>query len=400
MLQLNGNAATADSGGATVLRLTPALGDQSGSAFLTDPVTLEADASFSTSFSFQITGEAGGIGDGDGLGADGLAFVLQTVSNTAGGSGGGIGYAGLADSVGIEFDTYDNGEISGNHVGIDLEGSTASVAVVDIPTRMNDGNIWYAWVDFDGVADALEVRLAQVDVRPALPTLAATVDLATVLGGTTAFAGFTSGTGAGWGNHDIRTWTFINSFNPVGVNGPPVADAGPDQTVAETSGGSAVTLDGTGSTDPDGDTLSYTWTGPFEGGTATGPNPTVTFAAPGTYEVTLTVDDGNGGVTTDTVLITVGASAPAATPTPTPTAAGLPDTSAPTAAPSSAAVLAGILAIGLPHEPRGEGRPGAPPKPLASACYRGATDVRRRAIPGWLASQKAGGATTGSRRRR
>ena len=39
-------------------------------------------------------------------------------------------------------------------------------------------------------------------------------------------------------------------------NGPPVADAGPDQTLPE---GVTVTLDGTNSTDPDGDAVSYLW---------------------------------------------------------------------------------------------------------------------------------------------
>src|SRR5262249_9013462 len=38
---------------------------------------------------------------------------------------------------------------------------------------------------------------------------------------------------------------------------PPVADAGPDQTVNERS---TVTLTGAGSSEPDGQTLTYTWT--------------------------------------------------------------------------------------------------------------------------------------------
>ncbi|HEY8171155.1 MAG TPA: PKD domain-containing protein [Candidatus Limnocylindria bacterium] len=346
LLQINGNAATAVEGGATVLRLTPAAGDQSGSAFLIDGITLEADASFSTSFEFQITGEAGGIGDGDGGGADGLAFVVQTVSNTAGGSGGGIGYEGIVDSIAIEFDTYDNGEISGNHVGLDLGGSVASVTAVDIPTRMNDGNIWYAWIDYDGATDTLEVRLDQVNVRPALATLTATVDVSTVIGATTAFVGFTSGTGAGWGNHDVRSWTFINDFNPVGVNEPPSADAGADATLTETSGGTSVTLDGSASTDPDGDVLTYTWTGPFDGGTATGVSPAVVFPGPGTYEVTLTVDDGNGGTATDTIQITVAAGQASATPVPASTPAATPAASE-AAVPNTSVLPAGGSTIAL-----------------------------------------------------
>jgi hypothetical protein len=51
-------------------------------------------------------------------------------------------------------------------------------------------------------------------------------------------------------------------------------------------------LDGGGSSDPDGKPLTYTWTGPFIGGTATGATPTVKFNGGGTFPVTLTVDNG------------------------------------------------------------------------------------------------------------
>lgn len=87
-------------------------------------------------------------------------------------------------------------------------------------------------------------------------------------------------------------------------NRPPVADAGPDQRVsANSSCQGEVTLEGTGSTDPDNDTLTYTWSGPF--GTATGATPTVKHLALGTHTITLTVDDGKGGTATDTVAVTV-----------------------------------------------------------------------------------------------
>jgi hypothetical protein len=97
----------------------------------------------------------------------------------------------------------------------------------------------------------------------------------------------------------------VNPFTPA--NNPPVANAGPDQTVEAGSGGTAsVTLNGSGSTDPDaGDSIaSYSWSGPF--GTATGVSSTVTLAE-GTHTITLTVQDTNGATDTDAVQVTVNA---------------------------------------------------------------------------------------------
>lgn len=217
-MQLNGNAAQAGN----VLRLTPAAAGQSGSAFSTTAISLASDASFSSAFTFRIT-NSGGIGDSDGAGADGLVFVVQTVSNTAGGAGGGIGYQGLAKSLGIEFDTYDNGGgdgNNGNHVGIDLGGSVNSSALTNIGTRMNNGSIWSVWVDYNGLTDLLEVRLLEgLGARPGAALLSYTVDLPGQLTTTDAFVGFTSGTGSGWGNHDILAWQFNSTYDPIGTIG-------------------------------------------------------------------------------------------------------------------------------------------------------------------------------------
>ena len=95
-------------------------------------------------------------------------------------------------------------------------------------------------------------------------------------------------------------------------NDPPVADAGPDQNVPSRA---SIALNGNGSTDPDGDVLTYSWTqvsGPTatitDANTATptvrGPSST---ASPQMLEFELTVDDGRGGTSTDRVVITVAA---------------------------------------------------------------------------------------------
>lgn len=54
------------------------------------------------------------------------------------------------------------------------------------------------------------------------------------------------------------------AFTPEAPNQPPIANAGADQTVDATSpAGALVMLNGTGSSDPDGDSLTFSWIGPF-----------------------------------------------------------------------------------------------------------------------------------------
>jgi|GEM_PF-2809490 len=87
---------------------------------------------------------------------------------------------------------------------------------------------------------------------------------------------------------DGAAWDWLRLEKPS--NQPPVADAGPDQTLEQTShAGAVVTLDGSGSYDPDGDSLTYDWT--WDGGSTTGVSPAVTLPL-GTTTVTLTVSDG------------------------------------------------------------------------------------------------------------
>jgi len=101
-----------------------------------------------------------------------------------------------------------------------------------------------------------------------------------------------------------------SDFNGVGdacSNGPPVANAGSDRsTECASPSGSSATLDGSASSDPDGDTLSYQWIGAFPegGGTVSGVRPTVTLPI-GPNLIVMTVNDGHGHATTDSVVITV-----------------------------------------------------------------------------------------------
>ena len=211
----------------TVLRLTPALKNQDGAAYSTTPVTLGNNATFSTQFQFRFS-QAGGTKP-----ADGITFVLATNATGLGSNGYGMGYQGVSgNSVAIEFDTYDNTNIvfndgnSSNHVAIDTNGNLTNTNLTNVYGKatcdfssgnpntaagcMSNGDLWTVNINYDG--SKLTVTLTDPAEGSSFTAINGyAINLASVLGQNTAYVGFTAGTGNGFENHDIVSWTFANT---------------------------------------------------------------------------------------------------------------------------------------------------------------------------------------------
>lgn len=181
---------------------------------------IPVSSAFTTSFQFQIAPNSTGpnsIGDG-------FAFVIQnapTGNTTLGLTGYGmyIGYAGIANSIAVEFDTYENsqyGDPAAPHIAIQSLGQNPNSpdhtpgtgAVLAGPTIAGfaDGNVHTATITYDGVG-TLSVYLDSANT----PVVSAPVTLNTLLNlssGANAFIGFTAATGGAEETSDILTWTW------------------------------------------------------------------------------------------------------------------------------------------------------------------------------------------------
>ncbi|MFO7942680.1 MAG: S-layer homology domain-containing protein [Bacillota bacterium] len=224
LIKTNGDAVIASSpSGDPAIRLTEAQGDQQGSAYYENYVSLVNERSFSTYFTFRMDPKGT-------TGADGIVFILNNTTNALGESGGGMGYSGIDNSVGVEFDTYDNDPENGddnlgvNHIAININGDVESpvasaTQAENAGYNLKNGMLYHVWIDYDGASDRIEVRMNEnSEVRPANPVIAHDgLNLSSILYQDEIYVGFSAATGGAYEEHLIESWYFNNDYTPLDV---------------------------------------------------------------------------------------------------------------------------------------------------------------------------------------
>lgn len=228
-----GNAALT----ANRLRLTDNVENQVSAVWLNNRVDVQNG--FTTSFQFQITDRGGHTPDWEqgvvNNGADGFTFTIQNAGPTAMGLyASGIGYYGIANSLAVEFDTWNNKpsycEPNGNHIAVQSLGTAnnqpehcadpggafanPTLGIATPGLDMSNGTIYNVMINY--LPGALSVYFNDLST----PLLTMNVNLGTLLNlqnGREAFIGFTSSTGGAFEKHDIVQWSYSDVPEPATI---------------------------------------------------------------------------------------------------------------------------------------------------------------------------------------
>jgi hypothetical protein len=191
----------------TALRLTDGGGGEASAAYY---VTQVGTGNFTTTFTLRdqpVTGAA-----------DSVSFVMQNDprgTGALGAGGGGGGYAGITNSFAIKFDLYDHGDHNPS-TGLFTGGADPSGnPSLDVPLtgiNLGSGDMFQVTLTYNGTTLHEVVTDLTTPGTPFTHDYA--LNLAQVIGGGTAYVGFTGGTGGETAIQDILSWT--GSFQPSG----------------------------------------------------------------------------------------------------------------------------------------------------------------------------------------
>ncbi len=188
----NGSAAISGS----ILNLTDGKPNEAGSSFFVSPVNVQ---SFTTDFDFKLSNATG----------DGFTFTIQGDGPTAlGAPGGSLGYRHIDKSIAIKFDLFDNAGEGSDSTGLYFNGANPTLPAINLSNTVIDlhsGDAMNAHMTYSGSTLTLTITDLVTNKKWAHPFV---VNIPAVVGGNTAYVGFTAGTGGSAAVQQILNWTF------------------------------------------------------------------------------------------------------------------------------------------------------------------------------------------------
>jgi hypothetical protein len=275
----------------TSLELTDGSDNEAGAAWYQTTAIIQT---FTTDFNFQITPASTST-------ADGFTFTIQANNASAvGPPGGGLGYgwgaSGIGSSVAVKFDLYNNAGEGSDSTGLYTNGASPTVPAEDMTSsgvNLHSGDVFHVHMTYDGTN--LAMTITDTTTNASFST-SWPVNIPTIAGGSSAFVGFTGGTGGVAATQNILNWTYTS-----GNSSPIITSA----TAASGTVGTAFSYQITATNSP----TSYGATGLPSGLTVNSTTGLIsgTPTASGTSTVNLTATNGSGsGTATLTLSINSG----------------------------------------------------------------------------------------------
>ncbi len=197
---MNGGA-TVTSGG--LLQVTDGGSGEARSGWFNTQVPV---GTFVTDFTFQQLSANG----------DGMTFAIQGKGiNAVGGNGGGLGYQYLTPSVAVKFDLFSNSTEGPDSTGVYTDGASPTVPATDMTSsgvNLHSGHVMHAHIVYDGT----NLTLTLTDtLTSAVFSQAFPVNIPSTIGGSSAYVGFTGGTGGSTAIQNVLSWSYISPAVPA-----------------------------------------------------------------------------------------------------------------------------------------------------------------------------------------
>ncbi|MGB6689195.1 MAG: chitobiase/beta-hexosaminidase C-terminal domain-containing protein [Terracidiphilus sp.] len=226
-LTFNGSAVANND---TRLQLTTGQPWQGGSVWWNAPINVQA---FTTNFEFQLTVAQG----------NGFTFTIQNTGvHALGGDSAGLGYQNIQKSVAVKFDFYNYEGEGDDSTGVYTDGEPPLLPTVNIAPsgiQLDSGNAIDAKITYDGTTLTLTLYDGVIDKTF---TMSKVIKIPAIVGGDTAYVGFTGGTGGGISaSQKLLSWTYATeSVPPVFTPGAGTYKAAQSVTLRSATANAAI----------------------------------------------------------------------------------------------------------------------------------------------------------------